>query len=315
MRDGPHDAACSGPLLSADAVSVSRADGSRLLADVTLAVRAGETLAIVGESGSGKTMLLRALTDTLPAGLQRHGGVALPAGRWGLVFQDPYGTLDPLMPVGRQVAATLGARGGVAARRMIPQARDLLARAGLAPDPQIFDALPHQLSGGQRQRVGIALALVGAPGLLLADEPTTALDASTQGIVLDLFRRLVRSEGLALVLVTHDFAVVERLADRVAVLYAGRIVEAGPRTGVLAAPRHPYTRGLIAAHRALRARTRPLPAIPGAPPADPGRAPGCAFAPRCPLADARCRIDAPPTVVSGGASVACWHAAPIGDRE
>ncbi len=228
---------------------------------VTLSLEAGEMLCVVGESGSGKSVTMAAVTGLLPAGLRVAGGRvrfegrdllaaapgemrALRGARIGTVFQEPMTALNPLMRVHRQVAEVLEVHGRAAPRALVAS---LLAQVGL-PDPErLARAYPHQLSGGQRQRVMIAIALALEPAILVADEPTTALDVTTQMQILRLIRDVQRRRGTGVVFITHDFGVVAEIADRVAVMQEGRIVEQGTAAAVLGAPGHPYTRRLIAA--------------------------------------------------------------------
>ncbi|WP_020180693.1 dipeptide/oligopeptide/nickel ABC transporter permease/ATP-binding protein [Methylopila sp. M107] len=272
--------------------------------DVSFSLPRGGSLGIVGESGSGKsvTALSLARLAASPPGVITAGDVALdgedvlsaPFGRLrqirgarvAYVFQDPSTTLDPLMPVGRQIAEAAAAHGAAGAGA---RAKKLAEEVGL-PDPdRVLAAYPHQLSGGQRQRIGIAIALAQDPDVLVADEPTTALDATTQAKVLKLFCELRARRGAALIFVSHDLAVVETLCERVAVFYAGEIVEEGPTAEVLAAPRHPYTARLIACAPKLGEPDRALEPIEGGPPPIDDRPEGCAFAPRCRLAIEACR--------------------------
>lgn len=289
----------------------------------------GATLGIVGESGSGKSMTALALMGLLPEGAAAGGSVrfageelltadedrlcALRGNRLAMIFQEPMTALNPLHRIGDQIAEPLLLHAGLSPRQARERAAELLDRVGI-PEPRArLDAWPHQLSGGQRQRVMIAMALACGPDILIADEPTTALDVTIQGQILDLIRRLVADESMALVLISHDLGVIAETVDRVLVLYGGRAAESGPARDVFAAPAHPYTRGLSAAMPRLqpgRPHPRPpLPTIPGVVPdlADLGA--GCAFAGRCPLADARCHAEMPPGVtVAPGHAAACWHA-------
>ena len=274
--------------------------------DVTLSLDRGEALGIVGESGSGKSMTALALMRLLPrsatcsATALRFDGQELPelddatfssriAGpRIGMIFQEPMTSLNPVYTVGRQTTEAAAARGLLSAKAARQKAVDLLDRVGI-PDPSArMDQFPHQMSGGQRQRVMIAMTLMLDPDLLIADEPTTALDVTVQAQILALLDDLRRERGLAIIFITHDFGVVAQLCDRVAVMYAGRIVEEGPTGAVLEAPAHPYTRRLIACVPELGGGQRELAAIPGLPPSVDDLPPGCAFAPRCHKARKAC---------------------------
>lgn len=280
--------------------------GVHAVNDVSWTLAPGRTLAIVGESGSGKTVMSLAPLGLLPPGvsadidgtLTLDGAPPVLGSDVGVVFQDPPSALNPLRRVGAQVvdAARLPRR----ARRA--RAVELLRLVGL-PDPErAADAYPHELSGGMLQRAMIAGALAGEPRVLIADEPTTALDASMQEQVLDVLADLQARLGLALLLITHDIGVVAKMADDVAVMYAGRIVEHGPARRVLDAPEHPYTQGLLAAVPSPDAEpgTRFV-GLDGAPPDLTQRIGGCAFAPRCPLAMDACTTERPQLV----AGVSC----------
>lgn len=280
--------------------------------DVSLVVAPGESLALVGESGSGKSTLGRCL---LALQTPTHGRVlfrgvdlaAVPAAElrrlrraFQPVFQDPSQSLPPHRRVHSIVAEPLLIHG---VENVAEQVAAALARVGLGPE--LHRRRPHELSGGQRQRVAIARALILAPALLVADEPVSALDAAVRRGVLDLLNECRRELGLTLVLVSHDLGRLEVLADRVAVLYAGRVVEIGPAARVLGQPRHPYTASLVAATPRLDGR-RVVPARHGVPPPS-GHSTGCAFAQRCPRVAERCRREAPPRVTAEGANpVACF---------
>ena len=289
----------------------------RAVNGVDLALERGEVLALLGESGSGKSVTLRALlrlnppriTDVegsiriagedvaalSPKALQDfRGGVA------SMIFQDPGLALDPVYRVGDQIAETVVRHMGVSRAAGRKRALELFERVRIPSPERRLDAYPHELSGGMRQRAMIALALSCAPKLLLADEPTTALDATVQIQILLILRELQRDLGLSVIFVTHDIGVAVEVADRIAVMYAGRIVETGPVAEIMRNPRHPYTKGLLAtrAHGGRLAGKR-LPAIPGSPPDLARLPPGCAFAPRCADADDRCRRDDPMPVAIG----------------
>jgi oligopeptide/dipeptide ABC transporter ATP-binding protein len=302
-------------------------DASPLLAvrDVSFAVSAGETLAVVGESGSGKSVTALAAMGLLDppgritAGDVRLGGRSLVGLRddqyrlvrgseLAMVFQDPLSALNPVLTIGAQVAEAVTAHGGSRAAGW-KRALEMLERVGVAPAARLSRAYPHELSGGMRQRVLLAMALANEPKVLIADEPTTALDVTTQAQILDLVAELQREMGLAVVLVSHDLGVVAGIADRVVVMYAGRVVESGSTADLFTRAGHPYARGLLASVPRVDDARGTLSAIPGTPP-DPARLPsGCAFHPRCPLAVARCRDAVPPDVVlSGGHVAACIFA-------
>ncbi|MEV6975898.1 ABC transporter ATP-binding protein [Kitasatospora sp. NPDC093806] len=315
--------AASTPLLAVDGLDV-RFGPVHAVRDVSLTLDRGECLAVVGESGSGKSVTARTLVGLTAAGGRAPAAVtarrlafdgldltALTETEWrgvrgrriGLVLQDALVSLDPLRTVGAEVAEPLGVH-RLAGRDEAPaRVRSLLERVGV-PEPERRAAqYPHQLSGGLRQRALIASALAAEPDLLIADEPTTALDVTVQAQVLDLLDEL-RRQGTALLLISHDLSVVARLADRVAVMFGGRIVETGPTARLLAAPRHPYTRALLAAVPGARTRgTRLAPEPLGLPAPEPG---GCPYAARCAAADPTCRTVLPPVDAHGAR---CWHPA------
>ena len=275
-----------------------------VLREITLSLQHGATLGLAGESGSGKSLTALALMGLLPVGASVTGSIRL-GGReltllddaalcrlrgseMAMIFQEPMSALNPLHRIGAQIAEPLRLHKGLPRRVALPQAIGLMARVGLDEPARRARNYPHELSGGQRQRVMIAMALACGPKLLIADEPTTALDAITQAQILGLIRDLVAQESLALLLVSHDLGVVARNTTSLAVMYAGEIVETGATADVLARPAHPYTRGLMAARPALAHRGR-LAAIPGTAPAPSALPPGCCFAPRCPLVVAACQ--------------------------
>jgi len=278
---------------------------------VSFRVNPGETIAVVGESGSGKTVTALAVMGLIePPGMITDGEVrlagrslvGLPERRYrelrgrelAMVFQDPMSALNPVQRVGKQLAEALAVHGAARSRRQAaPQVYELLERVGLVPAARLARAYPHQLSGGMRQRVMLAMALANRPQVLIADEPTTALDVTTQAQVLELLAELQHEMGLALVLVTHDLGVVAGLGERVVVMYAGRVVEEAPVDQLFNGSGHPYTRGLLASVPRGTDDGRALAAIPGSPP-DPAAIPqGCAFHPRCPIAEDRCRTTVP----------------------
>jgi oligopeptide/dipeptide ABC transporter ATP-binding protein len=288
--------------------------------DVSFALEAGESLGLVGESGSGKSMLALALMGLLPPGA-RVGGEVWFSGTNGaagsranlltlgeserigvrgrdiaMIFQEPMTALNPVMRVGAQIAEAICARqAGLSRQEVERRVLAALDRAAVPEPAMRARQYPHQLSGGLRQRAMIAMALAGengkAPRLLIADEPTTALDVTVQKQILELLARLRRDLGLALLFITHDLGVVAQVADRIAVTYAGRIVEEGPAREVLERPRHPYTAGLLrASPQLVRHKLEP---IPGAVPSLTALPPGCAFEPRCPLSVAECAAAMP----------------------
>jgi len=296
-------------VLDVRALSVSHRGARGELAalrDVSFELRAHECLGLVGESGSGKTQLLHALMG-LCAPNARVSGSAIYQGqelihasaatlgavrgrRLGLVFQDAMGALNPYLRIGVQLCEGARAQLGLTRRAAWQRAASLLETVQIDDPARRLRQYPHELSGGMRQRVMIAMALMCEPEVLLLDEPTTALDVTVQAQVLSVLRELRVRTGVAMIFVTHDLGVLAAIADRVAVMYAGRIVEVAPAAQLYAAPRHPYTRALL---RALPRLDAPLgermAAIPGQPPVAGDDTPGCAFAPRCSLADGRCR--------------------------
>jgi oligopeptide/dipeptide ABC transporter ATP-binding protein len=293
---------------------------------VDLQVERGSIVALTGESGSGKSVTLLALAGLLPASALVEGSVrldgrslleltererALVRGRGiGLVFQDPGGSLNPVLSIGRQIDEVLTVHRGLRGKAARAETEALLARCGVGDPRQRADAFPHQLSGGLKQRAAIAAALAAGPSIILADEPTTALDATVQAQILDLLVDLVDSSGVALLLVTHDLSVAAAVADRIDVAYAGRIVEERAAASLMARPAHPYTVALRAAALPFAAaavgKSGRLPELPGRMPSAGGR--GCSFAPRCPLVIERCHIDDPPRMPFADGTAACWRA-------
>jgi oligopeptide/dipeptide ABC transporter ATP-binding protein len=294
----------------------------RAVDGVSFTLSAGETLALAGESGCGKSATASALVRLLPPGGRITAGSihfegkdvlalagedlrALRGRGIGLVFQDPVGTLDPLMTAGAQVEEVLRVHRRISRRAARDAALALLARVRM-PEPEAqARRYPHELSGGMCQRVSLAMALACEPRLLIADEPTTALDVTIQAQICALLQSLQAETGMALLLVSHDLALVAGMAARLAVLYAGRIVETGPTRAVLAAPRHPYTRGLVAAMPGIARRDGPLATIPGVLP-DPTRLPShCRFHDRCGVRIERCAHEDPPARAAGPQHSAC----------
>lgn len=301
--------------------------------NVSFALDRGEVVGLVGESGCGKSAtalsLMRLLPD--PAGRITSGSVLLDGvdvlsmddtqlrqtrgGRIAMVFQDPFSCLNPTMTLGDQVIEAVRAHSGLSRQEARQKTLDLL-RSVHMPMPELrMKQYPHQVSGGQRQRVMIAMAFAGNPELIIADEPTTALDVTVQAQVLALMLDLRARTGAAILLITHDLGVVAETCDRMMVMYAGRIVEEGPTQSVFSRPGHPYTKGLLASLPTIEGpRSARLPSIPGQPPAPAEVAGGCAFADRCPDVMERCRQAEPERIEIGpGIGVRCWlHAAPQG---
>ncbi len=294
---------------------------------VSYTLEKSEVLAVLGESGSGKTVHARAamrILDTPPAfitgGSVRLGDMELltldeedmrevRGSQVAMLFQDPHTALDPVYTVGEQLIELLKARRRVSKREATEVATALLGRVGIPTPRERLKAYPHQLSGGIAQRVMVAMAVALEPAVLLADEPTSSLDVTVQAQVLELLGSLVAETQMAMVLITHNLAVAVGLADRIAVMYAGRIVELGPAREIYSDPKHPYTAALLRSIPDIQIREERLPAIKGAPPNLLRPPTGCAFHPRCPLADDRCKAEVPPEVeVRPGRWSACFHA-------
>ena len=314
------------PLLDVRALSVAAARSSGpplpILADVSFALDKGDTLGIVGESGSGKSTLALALIGLLPDGMRASGTIAfdgidllarsepdlcrIRGARIGMIFQEPLTALNPAMTAGRQIAEAAALHRGLdrhAARR---EALALLDRVRIPDAARRIDSYPHELSGGQRQRVGIAMALAPGPDLLVADEPTTALDVTVQAEILDLLAELVAERAMALILISHDLGVVARATRRILVLYAGTRFEAGPTRDVLLHPRNPYTRGLLGALPRPRQGAERLATIPGTVPSTAQAFTACRFAPRCAEHHAPCDAGEPAwRSFDGGRGVRC----------
>jgi peptide/nickel transport system ATP-binding protein len=293
---------------------------------ISLAIQPGETLSILGESGSGKSVTLKTLLRLLPenhttiGGEVRVNGVdvlgltgkALADHRGGIVsmiFQDPMLALDPVYSIGDQIAESVVRHEGCSQAVGHARALEMLTRVRIPSPERRLKAYPHEMSGGMRQRAMIALALACRPKLLLADEPTTALDATVQIQILLLLRELQREFGMGMIFVTHDIGVAVEISDRVAVMYAGQFVETGTVREIIRNPRHPYTKGLLAANLHGAVKGDRLDAIPGAPPALETAPNACSFAPRCALKEPRCESALPPAVELGdNRFVRCVHA-------
>ncbi len=314
------------PVLDVDGLTVRIAhpDGQVFpVRDVSLRVGAGETLGLVGESGCGKTLTCLAVMGLLGAPVSMAGGVirfqghALDGGDpamrrclsqgVGMIFQNPMTGLNPVRSVGWQVAEAYQIRTRAPRRRARDKAVELLDLVGIPEPRRRARDYPHQLSGGQQQRVMIAMAIAGDPRLLLADEPTTALDVTVQAQILDLLSRLQREIGMAMLFVTHDLGLVARMADRVAIMYAGRVVETGPADALFARPRHPYTRGLLDSLPLIDEDVPRLSPIEGAVPPLTAMPPGCAFAPRCARRSDRCGVETPDLAATDSGQIACHH--------
>ncbi|MGE0352309.1 MAG: ABC transporter ATP-binding protein [Gemmatimonadales bacterium] len=302
------------------------AQPARPVDGVSFELERGKTLALVGESGCGKSLTSLALLRLVPApGRIESGSVirledldilrlddealrGVRGRRIGMIFQDPMTSLNPVFRVGHQVAEGIRAHFPVSRREAADRAVSLLREVGI-PDPERrAREYPHQLSGGMRQRIMIAIALACEPDVLIADEPTTALDVTVQAQILEILDRLRETRGLAVLLITHDLGIVAGRADRVAVMYAGRIVEQAPTASLFERPSHPYTRGLLASVPRLGGALHRLSPIGGSVPTPDAWPDGCRFRPRCPQAFARCTDDPPPLDVAPGHWMRCWLA-------
>ncbi|TPQ35887.1 ABC transporter ATP-binding protein [Bradyrhizobium guangdongense] len=312
------------PLVSIEGLSVAF-NGVPVLHGVDLTLQTGEAIGLVGESGSGKSVTWLAALGLLPRHARVAGSVRLDGreilgapqasldqvrgGRVAMIFQDPASALNPVLTIRRQLCETLALHRGLSGDAVKAEAKRLLDLVGIPDAERRLSAYPHEFSGGQVQRIMIAMALAGQPDLLVADEPTTALDATIQAQILELLSQVRRETGMAMVLISHDLGVVAENCDRVAVMYAGRIVEQAPSAHLFADPWHPYAQGLIGALPPLDGPRRRLTAIPGTVP-DPQKMPGgCSFAPRCGLVEQACLRAAPRLAPLGdGRTVACVNA-------
>lgn len=295
----------------------------KALDDVSFSIAPGEVLGVVGESGAGKSLTGAAIIGLLEPPGHISGGEILLEGRRidnlpeeqmrrvrgreiGAVFQDPLTSLNPLYTVGRQLVETILTHLPLSARQARERAIELLAATGIPAARERIDHYPHQFSGGMRQRVVIALALAAEPKLVVADEPTTALDVSIQAQIIELLKKLCREQGAAVMLITHDMGVIAETADRVAVMYAGRLAEIGPVADVIHRPLHPYTTGLMGSIPTLEGGAERLVQIDGSMPRLNAIPPGCAFNPRCGRRMDRCRRDRPELMPAGASRAACW---------
>ena len=293
------------------------------LDDVSFRIDKGEILGVVGESGAGKSLTGAAIIGLLEPPGRVTGGEILLDGRRidnldddamkrirgkeiGAIFQDPLTSLNPLYTIGQQLVETILTHLPLSASQARNRAIELLESTGIPAARERIDHFPHQFSGGMRQRVVIALALAAEPRLIVADEPTTALDVSIQAQIIDLLKSLCREHGAAVMLITHDMGVIAETADRVAVMYAGRVVEIGPVERVIQAPQHPYTRGLMGSIPSIHGKAEFLAQIDGSMPRLNAIPSGCAFNPRCPHRMPRCTQERPELLPAGDTLAACW---------
>jgi peptide/nickel transport system ATP-binding protein len=318
----------SEPLIDIRGLTVDFDAGQRVvraLHGVDLAIQGGEAVGLVGESGSGKSVTWLAALGLLGARARIGGEVlfegrnlvgaaasdleAVRGARIAMIFQDPSSSLNPVYRIGQQLGEALQLHRGMNGAAALAEAARLLDRVGIADAARRLRDYPHELSGGMNQRVMIAMALSGQPQILVADEPTTALDATIQAQILELLQEIRRDSAMALVLISHDLGVVAENTDRVCVMYAGRIVEDAPIATIFEAPAHPYTSGLLAALPDLEGPRRRLLAIPGVVPEPWNLPPGCSFAPRCAEVEAACAVAVPPAIeLLSGHRAACIHA-------
>ena len=326
------DTQSQAPLLTVEDLKISFRGANNSWTDVvdgvSFQVRAGETVGLVGESGSGKTVTGLSILGLLPKGQGRSAGRIMFEGRnivgmreaelrrlrgrrIGMIFQEPMTALDPVFTVGEQIIETLRTHTGIGAREAREKAVEALAQVGIPVPARRIDEYPHQLSGGMRQRAMIAIALACEPSLLIADEPTTALDVTIQAQIIDLLLELVSARGAALIFISHNLGVVQQCCTRMLTMYAGQVVEDGVVDDVLEQPRHPYTSGLLGSMPRLAAHKSRLPSIGGRVPSFQDMPSGCRFAPRCRHRDAP-RCDAPQSLVSdAGRRVRCCREAEL----
>ena len=301
---------------------VTRRDTLRAIDGVSFDIAKGEVLGVVGESGAGKSVTGLAVIGLIDPPGRISGGKILLSGmridhlppeeirrirgkRIGMIFQDPLTSLNPLYKIGDQIVETIRTHANLSETAARKRAIELLAEVGIPAPEKRIDAYPHEFSGGMRQRVVIALAICAEPELIIADEPTTALDVSVQAQIIALIKRLGRDHGTAVMLVTHDMGVIAETCDRVAVMYSGRIAEIGPVQEVIRNPLHPYARGLMGAIPTLSGEAHRLIQIPGAMPRLSAIPPGCPFNPRCAQAFERCTIERPEPIRKDAQAVAC----------
>ncbi len=311
------------PLLRIDGLTLHASHA--LLEEVDLTLQPGEVLALVGESGSGKSMTAHAVMGLLPPGIRVTAGsielkgedvTRVDEARWrqirgrtvSMVFQESMSALNPVLSIGTQLAEIFRQREDLGKREALSRSRDALAGVRIHDAEGTLRLFPHELSGGMRQRVMIAMALAAHPDLLIADEPTTALDVTVQTEILHLLMDAKKSLGFALLFITHDLSLVAHIADRVAVLYAGMVMEEGATEQVIHHPAHPYTRALLRSRPSSATRGRPLPTIPGNVPSPSERPPGCPFGPRCEESEPRCSEHLPLLVSLQDGACRCIHA-------
>ncbi len=319
------------PLLEVAGLTISfAAEGPpvRVVEEATFTLEAGQALGLVGESGCGKSVTAMSIMRLIPSppGRIEQGRIlfrgedlltlderamrAIRGNRIGMIFQEPMTSLNPVFTVGFQLTEVLKLHRAMRGREARAEARRILDLVGVGAAARRLGQYPHELSGGLRQRVMIAMALACGPDLLIADEPTTALDVTIQAQILELINGLQAELGMSVLMITHDLGVVAEVCERVLVMYAGRIVERGPAAALFAHPRHPYTDGLLASSPHLGERRETLPTIKGMVPAPGARGPGCTFADRCPRALERCRVETPSLAVLDGHGAACWNPVP-----
>ena len=322
----------SDPLLEVDSLSVSfttEAGRVGVVEELSFAIQPGETVGLVGESGCGKSVTAMSIMRLIPSppghveggrirlqgedllGLDDRAMRAVRGNRIGMIFQEPMTSLNPTFSIGYQIAEVFRVHRGTGAARARRQSVEILGMVGVGAPERRLDQYPHELSGGLRQRAMIAMALACRPDLLIADEPTTALDVTVQAQILDLLRRLQAELGMSVLLISHDLGIVAEVCERVLVMYAGRIVERAAVGEIFRRPRHPYTVGLMASSPRLGEKRAVLPTIPGMVPSPGGRGPGCYFAKRCPRVTERCRAETPTLEAVGpDHDAACWNPVP-----
>ena len=320
------------PLLEVDSLSISFATDTgraRVVEDVSFAIRAGETVGLVGESGCGKSVAAMSVMRLNPSPPSHVDGGrilfqgnnllalhddemrAIRGDRIGMIFQEPMTSLNPTFTIGYQIAEVFRIHRRMSAAQARRESISILGMVGIGAPGRRLDQYPHELSGGLRQRVMIAMALACRPDLLIADEPTTALDVTVQLQILELLRRLQSEMGMSVLLISHDLGIVAEICKRVLVMYAGRIVERATVDALFRHPRHPYTVGLLSSPPRLGQRRSALPTIPGMVPAPGQRGPGCYFADRCPRVTERCHAETPVVTTAGpDHDVACWNPGP-----